>query len=95
MNSAGSIPLLPDLEAHTANTDWHETSGESGSRVFRLTHLTQPVRFLKISPREIQRDLRLERDKLIWLRNHLPVPQVPNGCNILKAIVNPIYLIVF
>ena len=66
----------PALAAHLGQADWKDTSGESGARVFRLTQADQPTRYLKISPRTLERDLRLEHDKLTWLRGRLPVPEV-------------------
>lgn len=71
-----SLPAaLQDLIAGRA---WHENRvGLSSMRVFRLDAdgAGEPGLYLKISTSDAS-DLRLERDRLNWLRGKLPLPEV-------------------
>jgi aminoglycoside phosphotransferase len=50
--------------------------GESGVDVYRLQSANAATRYLKIEARSTLRELHLERDRLVWLRGKLPVPEV-------------------
>lgn len=73
------IPLssLPQaVRPHLAGAAWEEVAiGCSGARVIRLTEAGQPVRYLKVAPGALRRELRAEREALAWLYGRLPVPE--------------------
>ena len=68
--------LPPSLHHHVADAEWEEvTFGYSGARVFRLTRAGQLPCYLKMVPMgPLRRELRAEREALVWLRGRLPVP---------------------
>ena len=69
--------LLPEELQHVvAGHTGHEVHvGLSGMRVFRLDGSGKGTLYLKVAAGEAG-DLRRERDRLIWLRGKLPVPDV-------------------
>jgi aminoglycoside phosphotransferase len=72
------LPDLPHaLQSHLAGAAWEDvTFGYSGMRVFRLTETRQPPCYLKLARGPLRCELRAERDALVWLKGHLPVPEV-------------------
>ncbi|MBX3081672.1 MAG: phosphotransferase [Anaerolineae bacterium] len=50
--------------------------GESGTKVFQLSRDHTPTCYLKIATDMAPRELHIERDRLVWLRDKLPVPDV-------------------
>ena len=73
--SPDHIPLA--LRATLAGASWRAvTVGMSGAGVWRIEAPGQPPRYLKHATGPRARELREERERLDWLRAHLPVPAV-------------------
>lgn len=68
-------PWLPAaLSADVAGYIWEPIQrGCSAAAVYCLAQSGAPTRFLKVGPTGMMAD---ERDRLVWLANHLPVPEV-------------------
>jgi aminoglycoside phosphotransferase len=65
------------LQPLVAEATWEQmTIGRSGDRVFRLTWPDRPTHYLKIASPLTSAELRREHDRLLWLRDRLPAPEV-------------------
>lgn len=68
------LPLA--LKNIIGDSTWERIfEGMSGAHVFRLKN-EGLICYLKIAPRNFHNDLLPERERLIWLQDKLPVPQV-------------------
>jgi aminoglycoside phosphotransferase len=77
-NAALPHPPLPlELRPALAGARWLPvTVGMSGALVWRIETAGQPPRYLKQAAGPRARELREERDRLLWLRDRLPVPSI-------------------
>lgn len=76
MPSATQPPdLPPSLCALLRGATWEVVEiGMSGAQVYRATAPGQPARYLKLASGPHMRELRAERDRLVWLQSRAPVP---------------------
>jgi len=76
MMSMDDIPA--DVQALLVGGSWHTvSSGESGTRVFRIIRPGGSPCFLKVADALWQREeLLAEKERLEWLQGRLPVPEV-------------------
>jgi aminoglycoside phosphotransferase len=69
--------LPPDLAEAVRGYVWLEnTVGFSSARIYRLTAKDKKSLYLKIDSRTSKHSLSLEKRKLDWLENQLPVPKI-------------------
>lgn len=75
MDKIATIPA--ELRAKIADAAWTRiTTGETAAEVWRLTHPTKGIAYLKIAARDDPDSLAAEHERLLWARRWLPVPAV-------------------
>ena len=69
--------LPPNLAQAVSGYAWQQnTVGFSSAQIFRLETKNKNSLYLKIDSRHFKNSLSLEKRKLNWLKNRLPVPEV-------------------
>lgn len=76
--SSVPIPVPSEMSNDVKGYKWaRNTVGESGCAVYRLHgNLSSPDLYLKLGENQFAEDLAGEAERLEWLANYLPVPQV-------------------